>query len=1214
MRFKSKLANKAMFMLFALFGYTIVQAQTSWNTETFEDETRTLNIQGSVVNQYGIWVDGGSNAYTKSNDYVWRGDYSFAITGDEDDEKPAYGSVYTKNLDLTSSSSVSISFRYFAKSKSALDSFFGSQEFYLQVSNDGGETFTTVKTYRVDDNFTYIIDPYDYCPSYDIFGVCDAIIDQFKSDFWSSDEVEIPSSITYTDQMVIRLKSNFDVPETIGQVEVYLDNIEISYTGGEPVVSNDLEPQNTYASSSTTLYNFESFETQENASWGIWNDGGGDAYQSPSYPSPTTSELEILEEMLENGDDKSDIEDQYDSYTSGEYSLAIRDYYDYTWLEDEDDEYSGEKATYSSIYTDNLDFTSYEELELHFSFAAVGLEYEAEPSIEKNGAADDTADGFALYISRDAGISYTLIKRWVAGVDFSNEVRYPDVTVSIHNSDFDEWTGTEYDFDGFTTTTILKFTSESDDDTDIVYLDNVFIYTAGDSGISFGDETYPDWESSDYVVVNSDGLSTDTYDLINQYFHPEDATEADYEIVDGIPGIIGAVEHSDCSHTGDYADLPQGITEEYDEDLGSYVFSFNMNLEADTDRCKDTDLYPYKNSGVMGGDGEEPDRQRVEIKTYSESPDYQLGYYGDTHIYAWKFKLAEDFAASDRFSHLHQLKSKNADTDEEGKPLITLTAGGEKTNQEEIDAGETDEEFKVTTAAQMRLRYSPAAESQINLAVVDLEPFLGNWVQCVEKITVGEWNGDGRYELLIQDAITGEEIMYFKSNTLRMYKTNADFIRAKWGLYRSLIEAEKLQDEQVKFADITVMQVDDPNASITDFLDNHSTLESRILLEDQAYFNEHACKNSTSSYCEGISNIQNPTLTKDVDVIVQAHRGEWGEVYQENTYDAFNSGSVFLMESDIMPYGVGNQTDPSADDFAQASGLACFHDFTLSRLTNGPAEDYIFDYSKSQLEALNLTKPRSDEVGDEKILFYEELIEWANDNDKLVCVDMKNLEPNTSLGVLETFTTDEYKKASLFKNMVLAIETASDINGVNCLDHIAIKTYESYEDIRTQLVETYGLDESLFNQVLWAPMIAKNSKFADGDSFSASALKSWIDAWLEYKDVVLYIETNFTSPLDETYEWYKMLETHTEFNSQTPMAYIESQGRRPGIFSEESVGAQGTVNRWGKWTIKNPDYDRRGDHLFVVSQPGMSRAVITTDRPDLWDQVNANVTGHLGDD
>lgn len=825
-----------LFFAMLLLGSSAMAQYTDWNEEGFENETRTLNIQGSVVSEFGLWVDGGSDAYVKNNEYAYDGAQSFVITGNGDPEKPFYSSIYTKQLDMSGSSSVAINFKYFVKSKSGyvVGDFLGTQNFYLEVSNDGGSTFTQVHEFQAETDFAFIIDPYDFCPSWDIFGACEWVIDQFKDDFWQSEEVAIPSSINLTDAMVFRLKSDFDV--TIGGVafdgiEVYLDDITIKYSGGEPAI-NELRPINQFSSlSPKTLYNTEDFTTESNASWGIWNDGGGDAYQTGSYPDLSDDEYAELASQLADGTDKNDIESLYESYESGDSCIAIRDYYDYVWLEDADDEYSGEKYTYSSIFTDNLDFSAYEALEVHFSFVARDLETDPEPDIDKNGAADDSGDGFSLSISRDAGISYTTIKTWYVGVDFSNDTRYRDVSVVIKNSDFEDWTGTEYDFDGFTTTTILKFTSESDDDTDIVYLDNISIYTAGDSGFDPGQETTYDWSTLDYSILNSDGGSTGTYELINKVFHPEGYT--DYETVEGLDGIIGAVEHSDCSHVGEYSGLPQGITEELDDDLGVYVFSFNMDLEADTDRCKDTDIYPYKSAGVMGGSGEVPDRQRVEIKTYSRSDDYQIGEPGETHIYAWRFKLPSDFAATDRFSHLHQLKSKGAVTDEEGKPLITLTAGGPKTNQEEIDAGETDEAFKITTASQMRLRYSPAAESQINLAVVDLEPFLGKWVQCVEKITVGEWNGAGRYELLITDYETGAEIMAFKSYTLRMDKTEAEFIRAKWGLYRSLIEAEKMKDEQVKFSDVLVMEVNDPNASISDFSTWYETIQGEVTVGQQ---------------------------------------------------------------------------------------------------------------------------------------------------------------------------------------------------------------------------------------------------------------------------------------------------------------------------------------------------------------------------------------------
>lgn len=801
--------------------------------EGFESSEYEYNYKGTIVEKYGRWYDGGSGVSSKeavrydygassaasalTKMFVYSGDYSLAFSPyTSTSDGVTNGSLHTGQICMNESlSSITVDFKWLVVPKgNALDlaNRVGdrTEKLILEASADNFETYITVKTINIaEDDRYYLKNPYYYnCEiaynaaksagfsevGYLVYHACVDDLNNSISDYYKSESITLSvlglfALSSTSDCISLRLRSDFN---SSLNYDVYIDELDLTYTEGG-LSELDLEATNTTTSLSKTLYNFESFEVEENAAWGIWNDGGADAYQTTTYPSPTAAEWTTLQATAAASDDKATLEADYDALMDGKKCVAIRGYYDPDWLEDQNDEFSGEKPTYSGIVTQSLDLTEYSEIELNFSFVSIGMV---------------DGYGFDVMITRDAGISWTTVKSYIKGKDFLNNERYADVKLLIKNSDFEDWTGTAYDYDGFTTTTQILIQCQGVDESTLIYLDNVAIYTAGSSGISYPANATPNWSNLNYKLLNSDGDGgVDTYDLVNQVFHPDGTDPSAYELVDGIPGIIGAVEHSDCSHIGAYANLENGITEVYDAALGKDVFSFNMNLAADTDRCKDPDLFPYKNQEVLGGDGSAIDRQRVEVKTYSASDEFLLGHEGDTHMYAWKMKLSSDFQASDMFTHLHQLKSKNAVTDEEGKPLITLTAGGAKYDET------TGEE---TTEAQLRIRYSPAAESQINLAVTPLAPFLGQWVTFVEKITHGEW-GEGRYHLIIVDE-SGTELLNFKSNTLRMWKTDASFIRAKWGIYRSLLEPEKLKDETLLFSDILAVEVNDEEASIEDFL------------------------------------------------------------------------------------------------------------------------------------------------------------------------------------------------------------------------------------------------------------------------------------------------------------------------------------------------------------------------------------------------------------
>jgi len=65
-------------------------------------------------------------------------------------------------------------------------------------------------------------------------------------------------------------------------------------------------------------------------------------------------------------------------------------------------------------------------------------------------------------------------------------------------------------------------------------------------------------------------------------------------------------------------------------------------------------------------------------------------------------------------------------------------------------------------------------------------------------------------------------------------------------------------------------------------------------------------------------------------------------------------------------------------------------------------------------------------------------------------------------------------------------------------------------------------------------------------------------------------------------------------------------GLRPGIYPEEAMGPEGIVDRWAQWLIKDVSTDVRGDHYYLMSVPYFNISVLTTDRPDVWSQIQSN--------
>ncbi len=246
------------------------------------------------------------------------------------------------------------------------------------------------------------------------------------------------------------------------------------------------------------------------------------------------------------------------------------------------------------------------------------------------------------------------------------------------------------------------------------------------------------------VVLSADGPG-DTYELITSVLAPGHKP----------------IEAPDCSHP----EFDNHIDEIFDDELGVNVFRFHMHVSADNDRCINFD------------------RQRNEIKSYDKSPDNLLGIAGEKVIYKWKFKLAAGFQSSPNFTHLHQLKSVGGPL--ASMPMYTLTTR----------KGSPD---------RLELRYAET-NSQITLTRTDLAPFIDTWLSVIEKITYGE---NGTYSIVIQRLSDEETLFAYTNESIINWRPEAEFVRPKWGIYRSLINEQDLRDEEVRYADFSVEEVD----------------------------------------------------------------------------------------------------------------------------------------------------------------------------------------------------------------------------------------------------------------------------------------------------------------------------------------------------------------------------------------------------------------------
>ncbi|CAL8140707.1 unnamed protein product [Orchesella dallaii] len=239
--------------------------------------------------------------------------------------------------------------------------------------------------------------------------------------------------------------------------------------------------------------------------------------------------------------------------------------------------------------------------------------------------------------------------------------------------------------------------------------------------------------------LRADGNSSNTYNLLNS--------------------VLGgtAYEVPDCAH-GSYG---PHITQRVDTTLNVPIFAFHAHVAEDKEGCS------------MTGD-----RQRVEIKTYNPSPNELKGFSGETVTLSWNFRLNSQLQPSTKFFHIHQIKAKGGD---DSSPIMTITP--------RIRSGTNVLEITYTdgNGASPRVIKSDA-----------LSIFAGKWVHAREELTYSQ---NGKYSLVLSRTDNGQQLMAVTENNINLWRNGAEFVRPKWGIYRSLLESNLLRDEHVLFND-----------------------------------------------------------------------------------------------------------------------------------------------------------------------------------------------------------------------------------------------------------------------------------------------------------------------------------------------------------------------------------------------------------------------------
>ena len=249
--------------------------------------------------------------------------------------------------------------------------------------------------------------------------------------------------------------------------------------------------------------------------------------------------------------------------------------------------------------------------------------------------------------------------------------------------------------------------------------------------------------------ADGDGVGLDTYDLIRAFGGPNPIEAPD----------LYAINHPGIRH----------IYEDTDGIVGNhFVFIIHRDIDIDRDRVQNDD------------------RQRNEIKTYASSEEAVKAFENETFVYRWKFRINAQMEVSTRFTHLFQLKAVGGD---DSHPILTIS-GAERSGEDGIE-----------------VRYSPLQDDTI-LQRRSWSTVTGEWLEAYCRATFSE-SGDLR--LIVTRMRDNAVIFDIDEQGLDLWRgvSASDFVRPKWGIYRSILDRDNLRadEEDVRFANFSVSEV-----------------------------------------------------------------------------------------------------------------------------------------------------------------------------------------------------------------------------------------------------------------------------------------------------------------------------------------------------------------------------------------------------------------------
>lgn len=217
-------------------------------------------------------------------------------------------------------------------------------------------------------------------------------------------------------------------------------------------------------------------------------------------------------------------------------------------------------------------------------------------------------------------------------------------------------------------------------------------------------------------------------------------------------------ESPDCEHT----DFGAHLTQAFDSILQKNVFLFHSHIDDDNDRCI---VFDRVRMEIKGGPNTDPESQHI---------------INEQSFYRWKFQVGENYLGGSSFHHIFQLKAKGGP--EDSFPVLTLTL---RTDELEFQHNGGDDGITLG-----------------QFAAVDLDLVKGRWIEAF--LYLNHQESAGTVEIILKDLFSGDILMDYTNSNVDLWRTNAEYNRPKWGMYRS--KSTGLVDEVFQFADFCISE------------------------------------------------------------------------------------------------------------------------------------------------------------------------------------------------------------------------------------------------------------------------------------------------------------------------------------------------------------------------------------------------------------------------